>query len=246
MSDTNHSLDPIIEGWAFDPTAPTARKSEGDDGRPVLLLRVDLGVLQLETTGRPDGSRPYDKASMLEWILHREQNVDAEFALSTEECFDVDREFSQFYHRRIAWIALREYANAAADAKHTLSLMDACLRHAPDEEWAISHEQHRPFVLFHQAQAHALQRVEEQGEPSAAIEELNRGIESIRAFYEEHELEQDFDEDELVHRLVHARESLREKYDLGKTLPEQLADAIANEQFELAARLRDRIRDQQR
>jgi protein-arginine kinase activator protein McsA len=37
------------------------------------------------------------------------------------------------------------------------------------------------------------------------------------------------------------KESLREHYHLGRTLQERLADAIAAEQYELAAQLRDEI-----
>ena len=44
-------------------------------------------------------------------------------------------------------------------------------------------------------------------------------------------------------RLVELRESVREKFEVGRTLQEQLGDAIASEQYELAARLRDQLAD---
>jgi excinuclease UvrABC nuclease subunit len=50
---------------------------------------------------------------------------------------------------------------------------------------------------------------------------------------------EEFDEDELVQRLVELRESLRQHFRVGRTLQEQLADAIANEKYELAAEIRD-------
>lgn len=246
MPKKNLTIDKILAGWNFDPLQPTARLVKHPDGREVLQLRVDLGVLQMEVVGRPDGSQPYGFPTLLEWIKHREQAVDLAFKFSSEECLDVDREFSQFYHRRIGWIHLKEFARAAADATHTLSLMDACLNHAPDQEWAMMHEQHRPFVIFQRAQSLALQRVQEGGDPAAAIEELNHGVSQIRTFYDTYELEQDFDDDELVQRLIHVRESLRERFEIGPTLDEQLADAISQENFELAAILRDQIRNQQR
>ena len=52
-----------------------------------------------------------------------------------------------------------------------------------------------------------------------------------------------YEEDEMVARLIHLRESLRKEYHVGKTLEEQLAEAVANEQYELAARLRDKIKN---
>ena len=30
----------------------------GDDGREKIQMRIDLGLIQMETTGRPDGERP--------------------------------------------------------------------------------------------------------------------------------------------------------------------------------------------
>jgi hypothetical protein len=246
MPKKNLTIDKIIAGWDFDPAQPTARMVKHPDGREVLQLRVDLGVLQMEVSGRPDRTQPYGFPTVLEWVQHREQDVDAVFKFSSEECLEVDREFAQFYHRRISWIHLKEFARAAADATHTLALMDACLSHSPDQEWAMMHEQHRPFVIFQRAQSLALQRVQAGGDPAAAIEELNNGVELIREFYNTYELEQDFDDDELVQRLIHVRESLRERFEVGPTLAEQLADAVARENFELAAILRDKIRNQNR
>jgi protein-arginine kinase activator protein McsA len=41
--------------------------------------------------------------------------------------------------------------------------------------------------------------------------------------------------------LIEFRESLREKHAISRTLAEQLSDAIAAEDYELAADLRDRL-----
>ena len=56
--------------------------------------------------------------------------------------------------------------------------------------------------------------------------------------------EEQFDQDELVGQLAVMKESLREEYRVGKTLAEQLADAVAAEEYERAARLRDEIAKQ--
>ena len=49
-------------------------------------------------------------------------------------------------------------------------------------------------------------------------------------------------DDELVKRLEEMRESVRRRYELGRTLDEQLAEAVKAEDYELAARIRARIR----
>jgi protein-arginine kinase activator protein McsA len=44
-----------------------------------------------------------------------------------------------------------------------------------------------------------------------------------------------------VKRLLEMRESVRQRYELGRTLDEQLAEAIRAENYELAATIRDKI-----
>ena len=163
------------------------------------------------------------------------------FVLDEEQCAEADREFVQFYHRRMCWLALREFRRAMRDADHSLSFMDFARSCSPNEEWTASHEQYRPFILFHRTQAAALAELEDAG-PEAAVEAINVGLMRLRRCYVEAGAEEaTVDEDELVERLDELRESVREHYHLGRTLSEQLADAIAAEEFERAARLRDEI-----
>ena len=53
-----NDIDRILQQWAFEPGEISARIIRAADGREVLQMRVELGVLQLETKGRPDGQRP--------------------------------------------------------------------------------------------------------------------------------------------------------------------------------------------
>ncbi len=203
-------------------------------------MRVDLGVLQLETTGRPDGIRPEGFETYLDYLISRRLPDGDDFVMTEAQCSEADREFVQYYHRRVCWLALREFERAVDDADHTLALMDFCRDHSPEEQWTISHEQYRPFVLFHRTQAHAL-AVLEKGGPLAAIQAINDGLAIMKALFEQYEAEEHFEDDELVKRLIDSREALREQHTAGKTLEEQLADAIASEEYELAAKLRDEL-----
>ena len=127
-----------------------------------------------------------------------------------------------------------------ADADHTLGLMDFCRDHSPDEQWTLSHEQYRPFVLFHRTQAAALAALGDSG-AEAAVEEINKGLDRMKEVFADYEAEEEFDEDELVQRLIELRESLRQHFRVGRTLQEQLEEAIANEKYELAAEIRDEL-----
>ncbi len=236
---SDQHLDYLLKQWPFEPESLCVRLIKGADGRDIIQLRVDLGILQLETTGRPDGVHPEGHPTILDWLCHREAR-DPDFELDDETCVEIDREFVQFYHRRVAWLRLQKFGNAVRDADHTLALMDFCREHSQCEEWTLQHEQHRAFVIFHRSQAAALQAIEEQS-AARAIEALNDGLELIEENFEEMGWEDQFESDELVNRLIDLRESLRQDFDIGKSLKEQLDEAVESEQYELAAQLRDEL-----
>lgn len=236
-----HDIDRILHEWPYEPGEISARLVRASDRREVLQMRVEMGVLQLETAGRPDGTRPGGAETYLGYLTElAEQEGDEPFVLSSEQCSEVDREFMQFYHRRICWLALREFRRAANDADHTLALMDFAHDHSPNEEWALSHDQYRPFVLFHRTQAAALATLEEAG-AHAAMKELDGGLDRLHDLFIEYDAEEQFDDDDLVCRLHELRDTLCEQYELKPSLSEQLAAAVANEQYELAAKLRDKL-----
>ena len=131
------------------------------------------------------------------------------------------------------------------DADHSLAFMDFVRAHSSDEQWILSHEQYRPYVLFHRTQAAVLAKLEEVG-AEAAITELNLGLGRFRDLFAEYEAEEQFEDDEMVQRLVELKEALRNQYHLKATLEERLAEAVATEQYELAARLRDEMSRKQR
>jgi hypothetical protein len=236
----SQDIDAALQDWEFKPGNVQARLVKGSDGRQVIQLRLDLGLLQLETGGRPDGTRPHGQPTYFHH-LQREARRHADLVLSEEQCEEADREFVQFYHRRLCWLALKEYGRAMADADHTLAFMDFVRAHAPTEEYVQAHEQYRGFVLFHRIQAAARLAVEHEN-PEAAIDEIRGGLERMRAFFAGFEAEEHMEEDGMVQRLRELEQTLREEHHIKATLRERLDDAVAREDYETAARLRDALR----
>lgn len=239
MSDRPQHLDFLFHEWPYEFGEVAARRVQGADGRDVVQLRVEMGVLQMEVAGRPDGSRPGGHPTCADWLSTLAQKEADTFALNGPRCLEIDREFVQFFHRRVAWLALREFDRAVADADHTLALMDFSSLHSPDRGWAEMHEQYRPFVLFHRTQAAALGTLE-QGGAAAAIGEIDDGMRAIRDVLADEESGEP-DEDELLVKLAEMRAAIAEHYDVQPSLAQQLADAIAAEQYERAAQLRDEL-----
>lgn len=239
-SEPTEHIDLILDDWPYDPDAVSVRMVNGRDGRELIQMRIEMGLLQLETSGRPDGEKPNGADSYFHYLKDLTAENGESYEFNLDECAECDREFVQYYHRRICWLAMREFRKAVLDADHTLRLMDLCREHSPDEDWTISHEQYRPFVLFHRIQADALAELDHNG-PEMAVSAVNRGLTQMRQVFEDHGTDLAFDESELVERLNEFRETLREKFAVGKTLNEQLAEAIATEEYEKAAKIRDKI-----
>lgn len=241
MSEHSQHLDDLFADWPYEFGEVAARKVQGADGRDLLQLRIDMGILQLETTGRPDGSRYEGHHTYYDYLKELAAREGPDFHLDETRCVQIDREFVQYYHRRIAWLALSEFAEAVADSDHTLALMDFSSLYAPHAEWAEMHEQYRPFVLFHRTQAAALAAVQNL-EPQAALVEIEDGMTLIEEAYEGQGTDIDeLQEDEFLNRLAEMKEALAKQYELEPPLAKQLADAVAREQYELAAEIRDRI-----
>jgi hypothetical protein len=199
----NQDIDAALRGWDYKTGMVQARLVQAKDGRQIIQMRVDLGLLQIETTGRPDGTRPHDCATYFDYLKKQARVADRagqSFVLSEEQCEEADREFMQFYHRRICWLALRNYLRAVADADHTLAFMDFICDHAPSEEYALAHEQYRGFVLFHRTQAAAAESVEH-GDPETAIDAIHEGLSLMRQFFAAREAEELMDEDGMVQQL---------------------------------------------
>jgi hypothetical protein len=234
-------LDTLLRDWPYRPDEVLARTLKGSDGRTILQMRIDLGVIQMETVNRPDGQRPHGQRTYYDYLIRESLDNQAEgFTMSAEQCGLADQEFAQFYHRRVCWLALREYRNAVLDADHTLAFMDFVKDHSPNDDWTISHEQYRPFVLFHRVQAAVLAELEEHG-PEAAIAELNRGLNSFKQLYVEYEAEDKYGDDEFVLRLSDLKSSLKTHFKVGRSAEELLAEAIEKEDYETAAKLRDEL-----
>lgn len=233
-------LDRYFEDWPFVPGQVQVREVKGADGRPLLQMRVDMGLIQMEETGRPDGFKPEGFATYYDYLLSLAFAEGPGFQLDGQRCGEIDREFYQYYHRRICWLTLNRYEDAIRDADHTLALMDFSAAYSPNPQWAMMHEQYRPFVVFHKVQALALIQLEKSN-PRGAVEAVDAGLVSLKKLFEAQDTLEDFEEDTFVEKLREMRESIAKHYEIGPTLAEQLAQAIAAEQYELAAKLRDRM-----
>ena len=57
----------LLDQWEYQPGQVVVRRFKAKDGREKIQLRVDLGLLQMNAEGRPDGKRPFGHPSLLEY-----------------------------------------------------------------------------------------------------------------------------------------------------------------------------------
>jgi hypothetical protein len=77
--------------------------------------------------------------------------------------------------------------------------------------------------------------------PEGAVEAIDAGLVSLAEIFTQHGADEHFDEDVFVVKLREMQTSIKSHFHLGPSLAEQLAEAVAAEQYELAAKLRDRL-----
>src|SRR2546423_298229 len=107
MPKRNHhkDIDDVLRNWPYSADEVRVRTVKAGQDREVLQMRVELGVLQWEPTTRPEGQRPGGFDTYLDYLRAGELRGEP-IELSDEQCIEVDREFMQFYHRRICWLQL--------------------------------------------------------------------------------------------------------------------------------------------
>src|SRR5438046_549162 len=104
-------LNTNLKDWPHENRAIKVRKILGLDGRQKLQLRIDLGVLQMELTGRPDGMRPHGCESLLTYHQNCAALAKAagnEYELSAEECSELQQKGIQYYHRSVSLFQLND------------------------------------------------------------------------------------------------------------------------------------------
>lgn len=239
----------ILEGWPHEPGQLTARRIMGNDGREKIQLRVELGLLQMEVTGRPDGQRPHGHESLLDYyghLLQRHKQASGEeagFELDEQACELLRAEAMMYYHRYLAGFILEDYEAVERDTMRNLRLMDFCVAHAKEESDRYVLEQYRPYVMMMYARARGRSALRN-NRPKVALAAVRKGLADLRDFYRR------FGQEDLIASSgeiavlqAMAKEiELRIPVDPVKKLRQKLAQAIREERYEEAATLRDQLR----
>lgn len=226
------------------------RKILGSDGREKLQLRIDLGLIQMEMHGRPDGLEPHDCESLLDYHMRRAQRAakkETPYELSAEEVNELQQEGIQYYHRYISLFQLNDYPAVVRDTERNLEMFEFVGKHAPNDDLAWGVRQFTPYVVMMHTRAVASMALEE-GDFGEAVSLIEKGMDRIRAFYEETENPELAQQSAELSFLSEWLEEVRAKQPLTKLekMQMEMDRAIAQEAYERAAELRDQIKAHQK
>jgi hypothetical protein len=246
--DTSKDITPLLQGWDYEAGAINVRKVAGLDGREKLQMRLDLGLLQMELTGRPDGHRPHGRESYLDYFeelladYKKETGDDDGFTLTTDQCQDLREEAVMYYHRYLSLFILGDFPGVVRDTARQLRVLDICSNHAGEEHDRLILEQYRPYIIMMNTRASASLDFKDELFHKA-LTTVTDGLDQIREFFIRFGQQEAFDKSNEVKILKRFARDIRRKLPVDPLdkLQSKLTRAVKREDYEEAARLRDEI-----
>jgi hypothetical protein len=241
----------LLEKWEYQPGQVVVRRFKAKDGQEKIQLRVDLGLLQMNAEGRPDGKRPFGYTSLFEYYQARlykyvaaHSGSDEGFKLRAEDCAKLQLEALQYHHRYICLLQLDDYASVVRDAERNLAVFEFVEKHAESEELAWALRQFQPQLLMILTRAQAAQATQTK-DFEQAIRLGEEGLEKIREFFRQHAGPEAADQSGEVASLETWLEEIRAKRPLSRRerLERALHEAVRSEDYERAAKVRDELRN---
>src|SRR3954465_2431641 len=181
-------ITPVLKGWDYESGTINVRKINGVDGAPKLQMRLDLGLLQMEMNGRPDGAKPHGFESLLEYFEsqladHKKTNgSDLGFHLSSEQCQQLREESLMYYQRYLSLFVLEEFSGVVRDTSRNLRVLDLCGRFGIAGQDRLMLEQYRPYITMMNVRAAASLHLKAK-RPNDALRTVEKGLEGIQEFF---------------------------------------------------------------
>lgn len=241
-------ITPLLKEWDYESGTMNVRKVRGSDGRVKLQMRLELGLLQMEVTGRPDGTRPFGHESLLDYfesklIEHRAKTGSGRgFALNGKQCHQLREESAMYYQRYLSLYVLGEYDGVIRDTARNLRTLDLCSKFASEEQDRLMLEQYRPYILMMNARAAAslLMKEEKFNEAHSAVK---AGLARIKDFFEKFNHPEAFESCDEARVLKKFAKEIRKKIPVTpvERLNRKLKKALKEEDYETAAKVRDEL-----
>ncbi len=239
-------LNSLLNGWPHENGSIKVRKVPGLDGREKLQLRIDLGLLQMEMEGRPDGMRPHNCESLLTYHQRRAARAEErgeEYELTAEQCGELQQEGVQYYHRYLSLFQIDEFEGVIRDTQRNLDLFAFVDEHSERDDLVWTFQQFQPYVMMMNTRGKVSILLAD-GKFAAAMREIQAGRERISGFFQQSAFPEMEAKSSEIAFLDEWLEEVRAKRPLSKleVMEREMERAITAERYERAAELRDAIR----
>jgi hypothetical protein len=239
-------LNDLLRDWPHEPGTLKVRKILGNDGKEKIQLRIDLGLIQMELQGRPDGVEPHDCESLLEYHCARAERAKKRgenYELSPEEIGELQAEGIQYYHRYLALFQLQDFLGVIRDTQRNLEMFAFVDEHCENDDLAWSVVQFTPYVRMMNTRAKAALALE-RDDFAEAVKLIEKGMDKIREFYQSAENPELESQSPELQFLAEWLEEVRAKKPVTKLerMQREMDEAIKAEAYEKAAQLRDAIK----
>lgn len=248
----SYDLRRILANWPYESGQITVRKIMGEDGTPKIQMRLDLGLLQMEPSGRPDGARPHGFESLLAYHQHRlaehmqRNGTELGFEISSDDAQALREEVMMYYHRYLSLFVLEEFAGVERDTQRNIDVLDLCKRFALDEDDRGTLEQYRPYLIMMNTRAKAHGALERNA-LKTALAFVDAGLREINEYLDAQGIENPGESDEAsILESLRMEIAQRMPVDPVDALNERLQTALTEERYEEAALIRDEIAEMQK
>lgn len=237
-------LTDVLRAWPYDPEEPMSnfRRVRAEDGRLLIQVREPMGIQQMEYSGRPDGLKVHGKETWLDFFKESAES-DPFFSLDHDQCLQLMQEGILFYQRYLVLYQMEDWRGVVRDTDRNIEYFHFIKQHAENKEDWLTVAQYQPYILRMNAIAKA-QILWEGAEYDAALALLQRtqheiqSLEPVESPVFKMEMEK---ANKHLRQMIQQFEEKRPETELER-LTREKQEAIMREDFETAARLRDRIR----
>jgi hypothetical protein len=253
MPELDKDIAKILTDWPHG-IGSNVRCIVGSDGLEKIQIRVCIdsfhGLLQFECDGRPDGQRPHEKEFYLDHLEEKRRLLLAgsapatAFRLTKRQCQKLFEESSMVYHRYVLLLQLGDYNRVIRDTSRNMRLFRFVWEHAQDAKDRSHLECWWPYILRIHFTAIAMQHLSE-GRIDAsleAIETCRKRLASLEPMENEtfkHEYTRSLEALTQMDKEIRNRKPMSES----EKLQADLKQAIAEERYEDASKLRDMIKN---
>jgi hypothetical protein len=239
-------INELLKDWPYDPN-DYVREVMGQDGRPKLQVRFPMGVEQYELDGRPDGVKPFGHASYLDYYIHlfdeaRKAGHAETFRIAAQDCDFLRDEAMIHYYRYDLLYQRKDYERVIRDTGRNLQSFDFIAEHAESPEDGESMEIYRPFALRLHYASRALLSLRRRRYDDA-LRHAHLGVARLKDLepVDDPKWRREWRSAIVMLRRLDRHITRVKPLSRRQRLQMELNQAVAREDYEVAAKLRDRL-----